>query len=147
LFEYIPNLKYIHVLRNGLDMAFSENKNQLKNWGWKFGIESIEKMDDITASVKQLDYWIKSTEYILEKAKTNKNIYILNYDKFCINPKFEIMALFDFLEINIQPDGYEKISKIPILKNSIGRHKLHETNLFSEQQINFVKQCGFITYY
>ena len=33
LAERYPNLKYIHSLRNGLDMAFSKNQNQLNNWG------------------------------------------------------------------------------------------------------------------
>jgi hypothetical protein len=29
----IPGLKYIHVARNGLDMAYSTNQNQLQLWG------------------------------------------------------------------------------------------------------------------
>lgn len=31
-----PNMKYIHVARNGLDMAHSTNQNQLKLWGKYF---------------------------------------------------------------------------------------------------------------
>src|SRR5262249_24496407 len=31
-----PEMKYIHVMRNGLDMAYSENQNQLKLWGSVF---------------------------------------------------------------------------------------------------------------
>ena len=32
LIKYYPKIKYIHVMRNGLDMAFSKNQNQLKFW-------------------------------------------------------------------------------------------------------------------
>jgi hypothetical protein len=34
--EYYPNMKYIHLIRNGLDMAFSENQNQVKLWDLYF---------------------------------------------------------------------------------------------------------------
>src|SRR5690606_16779845 len=33
LCKSIPDMKYIHVCRNGLDMAYSTNQNQLKLWG------------------------------------------------------------------------------------------------------------------
>jgi len=31
--EVFPGFRYIHVIRHGLDMAFSKNQNQLYNWG------------------------------------------------------------------------------------------------------------------
>jgi hypothetical protein len=31
--KHFKNIRYIHVIRNGLDMAFSSNQNQLYNWG------------------------------------------------------------------------------------------------------------------
>ena len=37
--KYFPNAKYIHVMRNGLDMAFSNNQAQLYNWSWLYGID------------------------------------------------------------------------------------------------------------
>jgi hypothetical protein len=30
--KHFKNIRYIHVIRNGLDMAFSSNQNQLYNW-------------------------------------------------------------------------------------------------------------------
>ena len=38
LADYFSNLKYIHTIRHGLDMAFSENQQQLYNWGPFFGL-------------------------------------------------------------------------------------------------------------
>ncbi|MFC1601847.1 sulfotransferase, partial [Candidatus Sumerlaeota bacterium] len=34
--QRLPAMRYIHVVRNGLDMAFSKNHNQLKTWGPHF---------------------------------------------------------------------------------------------------------------
>ena len=42
LLQNIPNMKYIHVARNGLDMAYSENQTQLALWGLSFLGEELE---------------------------------------------------------------------------------------------------------
>ncbi len=36
LMRLMPKMKYLHVARNGLDMAYSANQNQLKFWGGHF---------------------------------------------------------------------------------------------------------------
>ena len=54
-----PDLKYIHVIRNGLDMAFSKNVQQLFNWGRNFSIEvngSRQKHPKVCAAPKQTIY-------------------------------------------------------------------------------------------
>jgi len=35
----LGGFRYVHVLRHGLDMAFSTNQQQLHNFGWLFGID------------------------------------------------------------------------------------------------------------
>ena len=56
LIDYFPGMKYIHVMRNGLDMAFSPNQLQLHNWHWLFGIDKRDvRMSKEKAS---LVYWI-----------------------------------------------------------------------------------------
>lgn len=60
-------MKYIHVLRHGLDMAFSNNIQQLKNWGLKFNIKLSGEETESQIAVKQLDYWIESTKDIIQK--------------------------------------------------------------------------------
>jgi hypothetical protein len=46
LSQYFKNLKYIFIIRNGLDMAYSNNQNQLINWGSFFNV-SIPKSPNL----------------------------------------------------------------------------------------------------
>ena len=34
-----PGLDYVHVIRHGIDMAFSANQNQVRDWGRHYGID------------------------------------------------------------------------------------------------------------
>ncbi|MFX0076385.1 MAG: hypothetical protein ACFE96_13150, partial [Candidatus Hermodarchaeota archaeon] len=55
LVEQFKDMKYVLVMRNGLDMAFSSNKKQLHNWGHLFNVNipnSPEKMPQAA-----LQYW------------------------------------------------------------------------------------------
>jgi hypothetical protein len=38
LAAHFPQMRYVHVIRHGLDMAFSNNAQQLQNWGDLFGV-------------------------------------------------------------------------------------------------------------
>ena len=40
LLQVNPDTKYIHVIRNGFDMAFSRNQSQLRAWGRHFGVNA-----------------------------------------------------------------------------------------------------------
>ncbi|MEL6868038.1 MAG: hypothetical protein AAFP19_26680, partial [Bacteroidota bacterium] len=52
LIDYFKDLKYIYVVRHGLDMAFSKNQQQLVNWGPLFGIEPPH------SPLAQFNYWL-----------------------------------------------------------------------------------------
>ena len=53
LVRRFPDMRYIHVVRHGLDMAFSSNQNQLATWGEQFQIPA-----DLPPPVRSLRYWI-----------------------------------------------------------------------------------------
>jgi hypothetical protein len=137
----IPNLKYIHVVRHGLDMAFSNNKLQLENWGWKYGINvnSSDKISDINK--KQLDYWIKTTEEVYKIQ--DANIYILNHTQFCEKPELEIKKLLEFLNISVSKNIFDELITIPKITSSNDRYKNESLSIFSQDQLSRVKALGF----
>jgi hypothetical protein len=96
--DFYSNLKFIHIIRHGLDMAFSKNKQQLKNWGWKFNIHLYGKENDTEMAVKQLDYWIMSNQFIREVcAKHPERCLIVYYKDFCTDPIKQIDRMLEFL--------------------------------------------------
>lgn len=137
LFEEYPNMKYIMVVRNGLDMAYSDNQGQLALWGpvlfsnWKKEWKKSPRLS--------LKYWRMVHERIMKDSK-DKNFLWLDYDKLCVEPEKYLPILFDFLEI---PHEYiESVKPMIKVSSGIGRFREHE-NVFDEEDIEFVKKLGY----
>lgn len=144
LYNFFDNLKYIHVVRHGLDMAFSNNKQQLLTWGYKYDIhvQGNEKEDEV--AYKQLEYWIKSTEESLKKGeKLGDNFLLINHSTFCKSPKEQIDRIIEFSGLAVEEEKLSELYKIPKQTKTIGRYQKHNLDIFDNHQIDFVKQLGF----
>ncbi len=141
LINRFKDFKYIFVVRNGLDMAFSNNLQHLNAWAFLFDLKSPKSKELIPSS--QLDYWIKTNEKMLEYTKNYKDIfYILNFDNLCINPREEITKLLDFLNLKVDNQLFGRLIEIPKIPSTMGRWKTRP-DCFSESQKIQVKKYGF----
>jgi hypothetical protein len=141
LIKCFKNMKYIHVVRNGLDMAFSQNQNQLKMWGQHF----IGEQCSITPYYS-LKYWCITHKRVQQIGKTmGSNFLLLNYDNFCANPEQGILALSNFLGLDAAQISDNSLLELIQAPDSIGRFKSHDTALFSEEDLDYVKELGFDT--
>lgn len=144
LLAYFPSLRYIHVLRHGLDMAFSANMQQLNNWGWKYNIRLNGDEDINQLAVKQLDFWIESTKDVLSTIKDfKKNAILLNHSTFCKEPKSTIDNLLAFCSLNLSSDILDDLYIIPKNIGSNNRYKNYDLSIFSPEQLEFVNEMGF----
>lgn len=138
LVNRLTNMKYIHVVRNGLDMAHSKNQHQLRLWGSHF----IDEAFEITPYFS-LRYWCIVHKRVLHIGRSmNKNFLFLNYDDFCMNPKNGIKQLSEFLGLEVDPLMPQLL---PLVKppSSIGRFKNYGTEIFAEEDVAYVKSLGF----
>jgi hypothetical protein len=133
------DMKYIHVVRNGLDMAYSKNQSQLELWGGHF----IGNSCKITP-YNSLKYWCNVHRRVLDIGKSmGTDFLFLNYDDFCLNPENGIKQLCDFIGVvatNIQTHDLAKIIRLP---KTIGRFKQYGINNFDKKDVTFVEQLGF----
>ncbi len=144
LLQQFPSLHYIHVIRHGLDMAFSSNKQQLENWGALYGISLHGQENQEELSLKQLDLWIRSTQAILEQQKSFPDrITILNHNRLCTDPYPEIKRLLRSVNISSDPPLEENLAGYPRLPASTGRYQKVGLNLFRKDQLHFVEEMGF----
>lgn len=143
LSEVFPHLHYIHVVRNGLDMAFSDNVQQLKNFGENYDIPLPAKKEQLP--VAQLDYWSKANEHAVNLAKEilKDRFYLLRFEDLCLNPNAVIENLLDFLKIELPESKIQDLSRLPKLPSSSGRFKKADLTIFSEQQLEAVKKLGY----
>ncbi len=144
--DFFPNFKYIYATRNGLDMAFSQNQQQLFNWGPLFGVDLPKTDHDIPLA--SFRYWVKANRLALEKWENlgPKRFFWINYDQLCLDPKTEIRKLFSFLEVDVDEDIFRKCAELPKIASSTGRFKNHDISGFDHEDLMFLKSLNFEIY-
>lgn len=141
LITHFRNIKYIHVTRNGLDMAHSSNQNQLKFWGQHFIGDNLE-----TTPRFSLRYWCIVHRRVLEIGRSmGPNFLFLNYDNFCSNPESGIYELCEFLGLDSSEVPAPSLIDMVNAPRSIGRFKQHGTDMFDGEDVAYVKELGFDT--
>lgn len=137
-------LRYIHVVRHGLDMAFSKNRQQLINWGGLYGIERPHKNGDDT-HVKQLEFWLRSTEDVISKCKPalNDSFYLLNYNHLIEQPEHETTKLAKFLNVQLTASQLNSLLQHVQKPESDGRYRQHDLSIFSDNQLQRLRAFGF----
>ena len=145
LADFFSNIKYIHTIRHGLDMAFSDNQQQLYNWGPIFGLELPQtKSDEPAASLK---FWIKSNRRVIERGQKlgDQNFLVVNFDRLCLSPESEIQKIVSFLNIEPNPEKLEALIRIPQKPKSLGRYRAHNISQFDPADLNELERLGFST--
>ena len=134
LINYYPKIKYIHVMRYGLDMAFSKNQNQLKFWT---NLKPTPK--------NSLHYWVDVHKKIFKlQQQYPQNILVIDYVDFCENPEKNIPILLSFIDVPINDALIIKIKSIIKIPDSIGRYKNHNLSQFNKNDIEFIKYLGYL---
>jgi hypothetical protein len=142
--QHFENFKYILVIRHGLDMAFSENQQQLYNWGPLFGVDLPKTSLEIPLASFQ--YWVKANRLAIEKGEKlgSERFLWINYDQLCTDPKPGIQKLLSFLEINADENSIRKCSELPKIAASSGRFRNFDLELFPDKDLAFLKSLGFV---
>lgn len=134
----IPGLKYIHVARNGLDMAYSNNQNQLKLWGERL-LGHPHDMNPATS----LKYWVLIHQRIQRVGQTmGERFLFLDYDAYCNDPQQGVNKLLLFLGKPVTPRTLALLSEM-VSPISIGRYKSSDTSELEPADIAAVRALGF----
>lgn len=137
-----PEMKYIQVMRNGLDMAHSSNQNQLKLWGpFFFGTNEFEP----TARLS-LKYWCLVHRRIVSLQRLMPGrLLLLNYDKLCSVSQESLQSLLGFLDVKVDTSTVGFLLNLITPPDSIGRYKEFGLQVFDDGDVAYVKSFGFET--
>lgn len=143
LHELYPSMKFIMVVRNGLDMAYSTNQQQLRLWGPSFlpkEYVSFDKYHHIKYTPKvSLKYWRIIHEKIIQESKSrNDHFLMINYDEMCLNPEKGLAKLFNFLNLS-----HELIPLVLHHVHPLKPSKYSDLSQFDKSDIEFNKKLGF----
>ena len=141
--KHFTNLRYIHTIRHGLDMAYSTTQQQLFNWGPMFGVPLPETTEELP--VASFRYWVEVNRSVLELSKTLSpdKFLLLNFDKLCANPDLEIQKLIDFLGIQVSESQLKKATAIPVVPDSKDRFITHGISGFWRDDLEFLHSLGY----
>lgn len=142
--NYFPNLRYVHLVRHGLDMAFSNNKQQLNNWGNKYGIYLNGKEAEDEIVYKQMEYWVRSTKDAINNGqKLGDRFLLFNHSTLCRQPIEQVDRLIQFLGLDLKKDQLDGLYKLPKEPATMGRFKKYDLQILDKRQIDFVEDLGF----
>lgn len=138
--QFSPDLKYLHVVRNGFDMAFSQNQNQLNAWGPYFGVSNVPASP---IESRSLDFWIAANKRAIEFGETmGERFKLLRYEDLVNEPSRIVPEIMAFAGITIDPSIVNKTVK-SIAPSSVGRHRSRHSAIFTEDQIQRVTNLGY----
>jgi hypothetical protein len=138
----VPGLAYIHVVRNGLDMAYSTNDNQLRLWGPMLMGERAAA----PGPRGMLEYWCLVQRRAAQiGAAMPGRFLMLNYDAFCRAPDDHLPALGRLLGVAIDPSSAAALRSLVRVPGSIGRFKPHGLAHFDPADVEYGRESGFDT--
>ncbi|HET6632965.1 MAG TPA: sulfotransferase [Rhodanobacteraceae bacterium] len=132
----LPRLRYIHVMRSGLDMAWSGNRNQLELWGPALLGRPVEDTPR-----DALAYWCAAHRRVLEiGAAMGRRFLLLDYDAFCQSPGQGVAQLLDFLGQPPAPQRVAQLAALVAAPASLGRHRAHDLGKLDPADVAYARQ-------
>ncbi len=130
LHTQFPGLKFIHVIRDGRDMAFSRNQNQLR----KHALEVLSWSERLFSPtpVRSILLWARINLQASEFSEKHlgQNYCLVRFEDLCQRPVETTANILRFLEVELDPQG---IAAAEILApSSIGRWQNHPPRLISK---------------
>lgn len=134
-----PHLRYVHVMRSGLDMAFSANRNQLALWGPVF-LGRIPEDGPADA----LAFWCAVHRRVQAiAARFPDRVLILDFDQLCREPQAQARALATFCRRNLPDAHLAAVAGGLEPPVSTGRFRRHELTGFNSEDVAYVASLGY----
>ncbi len=140
LFSLYPNMKFIHVIRDGRDMAFSTNQNQPRLYGDIF-VKDLLPTDPLF----NLRYWCIVNQSALEYCESNlrDNYFRVRYEDILEKSEETTKKIYEFLDSSIT-DYSKTLSNIKP-PTTVGRWKLHQEKFskMTQYEKNILEKFGY----
>jgi hypothetical protein len=143
LAAHFPDFHYIHVLRHGLDMAYSTNNQQLLNWGTLVGVTVADKTCVTPRDL--LQYWVAANERAIKVGRMllGERFLLVRLEELCRDPKASIKTMASFVGVDMNLKDMHKLARLPSLPASSGRYRNHDLAVFAAEDIKALERLGF----
>lgn len=133
LWQRLPGLRYIHVVRNGVQMATSSNQNQLRLWGPR-----VLGEDGPATPRRSLAYWCRVHRRLQDLLARNPDRMLwLDFDRLCRDPEGTAAQLGRFLGYRTE----DVFAALPPLKPPAQRESC--AGDFDSSDLAYVASLGY----
>lgn len=114
LYQLIPSVRVLHVLRDGVEMAFSSNQRQLVLYGDKVLGPNLSGESD---EVRSLRFWQWANSRAAKTGEAHPGRYArVRYEQFCLDPVGEMQRISAELDLgldhaSVEPQLYQRSSR------------------------------------
>ena len=146
--SWYPNVKYIMMIRNGLDMAFSSKSAMVRGsrLACHFGRDISELASNPeTLPIAALEFWNRANRWAKRVGSEvlGDRFISVSYDELLSNPQPQVERILEFLGCN-SAENVEKASQfIDPSKSTANRYLKHDLSIFAPSQLEQVRELGF----
>ncbi len=134
---YFPKAKYVHVLRHGLDMAFSSNLNQVKRFGPLFDLQSVTPPD-------ALKFWLAANgDALMSMNRYPQRTMVVRFEDLCSDPSNSVRSLASFLGFRPTDLEIKRMAGYIRPPESIGRYRKNSLVGFSGEDLAELTKFGY----
>lgn len=131
-----PTLKYVHVTRNGLDMAYSQNQNQLGKWGPIFLNREVE-----IGPRDSLKFWCAVQRRVARiGARYPDRVLQISFDRLIRDPVPEIDVLLRFIGADLTAAQKDELASSIVPPETVNRHKAHDISALDPEDVAYARQ-------
>jgi len=140
LSNHYHNMKYIHLIRNGFDMAFSKNQDQLKNWGEYYGVDP----NKYPTAKAALNYWYAANKKAISQGEEFfcNNFILIKFEELCLNPNKILSRILNF--VNHNKSDINKLNQLVKTPDTIDRYKNEDLTIFDKNDFKKVREFGYL---
>lgn len=139
-----PGLRYIHVMRHGFDLAFSENQQQVGIWAPLFDLVS-EASSEAEAARSAYRYWVHANDRTLRigEALGPERFLRLRLEEICAAPEAAVETIARFIGARLDPALRADLVALPRMPRSVGRYRKKDLSIFSEKDFCALARFGY----
>jgi hypothetical protein len=124
--ELFPGMRAIHLVRDGRDMAYSRNQQQMRRHAPQLLDPSQNEQPE---PVRSIAFWsrvnLAAARY--GEARLGDNYMRMRYEDVCGDPATAVVQLLDFIDSSASRESMQEVAKEKIRPStSIGRWREHD---------------------
>lgn len=133
--------KFVFVMRNGLDMAFSKNRQQLFNWHALFNIADPRNVGDDELPLLMLEYWLAVADemHTLQETMGRHRVLLLKFEDLFIDTQSSLYKVSNFLNVPKEQFGNVRLEA----PSSINRYQQQDLSCFTSAQFDRLAAFGY----